>query len=170
MPPIFVNLKAKQTTSNRCQVLTNLDTPAHLVPALTLSSLVPCLSGLNANSKCHWPVGPVTPRIYRSCKSFTGHTNFPLTFNKKNQSIKFTDNSYLYLSIFIHFKNHFGTFLRRNLLTRMSPNVYWPCRTSWGDFYWSGANGSLLGSSPACSDKNSLTILVIFLSKYFWEK
>ena len=28
----------------------------------------------------------------------------------------------------------FGTFFRGNLLTKMSPNVYWPCRSSWGLF------------------------------------
>ena len=40
----------------------------------------------------------------------------------------------------------------------MSPNVYWPCRTNWGifllahtgfgNFYWPGAIGSPLASSP----------------------
>ena len=38
----------------------------------------------------------------------------------------------------------------------MSLNVYWPCRSSWdifltavfGNFFWPGARGSLLGLSP----------------------
>ena len=38
----------------------------------------------------------------------------------------------------------------------MSPNVNWPCRTSWteaifGNFHWPGASGSLLASSPDIS-------------------
>ena len=52
--------------------------------------------------------------------------------------MKFTDRQLFFSHfIFIYFKNIWG-----NLLTRMYPNVYWPCRTSWGIFllarscYW----------------------------------
>ena len=71
---------------------------------------------------------------------------------------KIHHNIYL-CRFYLHlFQKHLGTFSGRNFLTRMSPNVYWTCRTSWGiffwpeavlgNFYWPGAIGSPLASSP----------------------
>ena len=84
---------------------------------------------LNANSKCYWP-----SRIYWSCIFFTGQ-DYKSFFNKcykKKHCIEFTDNIHFYLSYLYLFQKHLGTFLSENMLTRMSPNVYWPCSTSWG--------------------------------------
>ena len=49
------------------------------------------------------PVEPVTPRIYWSCKDFSGPTNFSLTYKEK-----FTDSIYLYLFYLHLFQKHLG--------------------------------------------------------------
>ena len=43
-------------------------------------------------------------------------------------------NIYLYRFYLHLFQKHLGTFSVGNFLTRMSPNIYWACRTSWGLF------------------------------------
>ena len=48
--------------------------------------------------------------------------------------MKFTDNTYFCLFYLNSFQKYLRTFLRGNLLIRMSQNVYWPCRTSRGLF------------------------------------
>ena len=79
------------------------------------------------------PVEPVTPRMYWSCKILTGPTFFFFNITRKN-CIKFTTTFISSYFIFIFFQKHLGTFSEGNILRRMSSNVYWPCRTSWGHF------------------------------------
>ena len=45
--------------------------------------------------------------------------------------MKFPDKIYFNNKFYLHlFQKHLGTFIRGSLLKGMSPNVYWPCRTS----------------------------------------
>ena len=93
------------------------------------------------------PVGPVTPRIYWSCKIFTGPTNLSLTFKKTLLKI---DRHHLFLFIFSSFiSNKFWIFLRGNLLIKC-PQMF----TGPGNFYWPGAIGSLLALSPEYGYQN----------------
>ena len=79
------------------------------------------------------PVGPVTPSIYWSCKISTGPTNISLTQQEKTMHEIHNQCSFFIHFIFIYFKNMLGHSCGKNL-TRMLPNVYWTCRTSWGPF------------------------------------
>ena len=91
-------------------------------------------SDLNANLKWYWPrrtsytIGSTGP-----AKSLLVLQYF-LLHNEKKHFIKLTDNIYFYLFYLHLFQKHLGRFLGGNLLTRMSPIVYWFCRTSWGLF------------------------------------
>ena len=76
---------------------------------------------------------------------------------------------------------YWPTFLKGNLFTRKSPNVYWPCRTSsWGlfywpqailgDFYWPGAMRPLLASSPDLRCDDQWLLFIKFASIHMtWE-
>ena len=99
------------------------------------------------------PVGPVTPRIYWSCKIFTGPTNLSLTLKEK----KLTDIYFLIIFSSL-ISNIFGIFLRGNLLIKcpqmftgpvgpVEVLFYWP-KAIFGNFYWPGAIGPLLALSP----------------------
>ena len=52
-----------------------------------------------------------------------------LSHNKENHCIKITNNIYFCVFCLHLYPKNLGTFLRENL-TRMSQNLYWPCRTS----------------------------------------
>ena len=114
------------------------------------------------------PVGP--PRIYWSCNCFIGPIvlctyKFLLSWQEKTLHKIHWQKLLLFILIFIYFKNNLWTFLRGNLLSRMSPHVYWPYRTSrslfllarscfkMGNFYRPEASGSLLASSPEIYNK-----------------
>ena len=70
-----------------------------------------------------------------------------------------------------------STVTQNVMLTRLSPNVYWLCRTSWGlfllariwfwDFYWPGAIGSLLASSP---DLTRVKLIVLSLMEFVMQE
>ena len=70
------------------------------------------------------PVGQVTPWIYWSYNIFTGPTNFSLEITSKK-----IHRQHLFLFYLHLFQKQYRTFTGGDLLTRMSPNVYWPCRT-----------------------------------------
>ena len=80
------------------------------------------------------PVGPVTPSIYWFLQNFYWSYIFSLTYNKKEHWINFTTTLIFINFNFIYFKNIWGHSRGGNFLTRMSPNVYWACRTSWSLF------------------------------------
>ena len=75
------------------------------------------------------PLGTVKLTIYWSC-TFLLILQIFLQYKKKKHCIKPTDNIFFYLFHLHLFQKHLGHSSEKNLLTRMSPDVYWPCRTN----------------------------------------
>ena len=87
---------------------------------------------LNANSNCYWSHRTVTPRTFWSCQIL--YWSYKFFFHiKRKKTLHTIHRKHLFLFISSSFiSKTCGTFLRGNLLTRLSPNIYWLCRTIWG--------------------------------------
>ena len=97
---------------------------------LSHSLLIWKYQGWMLTQKVTGPVGPVTLSTgVLVLQKFYGPYKF--FFNVKEKTLHKIYQQHIFLFILSSFiSKTFGTFLRGNLLTRMSPNVYWPCRTS----------------------------------------